>query len=184
MEALVVIEWLSCLELRLSLAVQTDGRRAETDADLGQRQHLRVTSVSHLPDDRVAFTGDLLFIFGTPIVWAGPYENWYRACDVLLSLDCDVYVPGHGPLTDRRGVEGVKAYLQYVYAEARARFDAGLDARDAAFDIDLGPYAEWNDSERLAINVLSAYREFDPNRPEAGRGEVFALMAELAGRHR
>ncbi|MEZ5260377.1 MAG: MBL fold metallo-hydrolase [Acidimicrobiales bacterium] len=164
------------------LTIDAGGRRAEL-IDVGPA-HTAGDTICHLPDDRVAFTGDLLFIFGTPIVWAGPYENWYRACDVLLSLDCDVYVPGHGPLTDRRGVEGVKAYLQYVYAEARARFDAGLDARDAAFDIDLGPYAEWNDSERLAINVLSAYREFDPNRPEAGRGEVFALMAELAGRHR
>ena len=165
-----------------SFTVDAGGRRAEL-IEVGPA-HTAGDTICHLPEQRVAYTGDLLFVFGTPIVWAGPYENWFRACDTMLALDCDVYVPGHGPLTDRRGVEGVKAYLQFVYAEARARFDAGLDEREAAFDIELGEYAEWGDSERLAINVVSAYREFDQNRPEPGRGELFARMAELARRAR
>jgi len=161
------------------LTIDAGGRRAELMM-IGPA-HTAGDTICHLPDEKVAYTGDLLFIFGTPIVWAGPYAGWIRACDLLLSLDCDVYVPGHGPLTDRRGVEGIKAYLQFVHGEARARFDAGMTARDAVFDIDLGPYAEWGDSERLAINVLAAYREFAPTPPAAPTMvELFGLMAELA----
>ena len=30
----------------------------------------------HVPGDRAVFTGDILFIDGTPIIWAGPVSNW------------------------------------------------------------------------------------------------------------
>ena len=38
-------------------------------------------------------TGDILFVQGTPIVWAGPFENWLRACDRILALDARVLGP-------------------------------------------------------------------------------------------
>ena len=50
------------------------------------------------------YTGDILFIGGTPIVWAGPLSNWIAACDLMLGLDADTVVPGHGPLTDAAGI--------------------------------------------------------------------------------
>lgn len=162
------------------LDVDAGGRRA-TLIVVGPA-HTEGDTICHLPDDKVVFAGDILFVYGTPIVWAGPFANWTRACDLLLSLDADVYVPGHGPLTDQRGIEGVKAYLDYVYAESRARFEAGMSSRDAAFDIDLGPYADWGDSERIAVNVMSAYREFNPAQPEVNRTELFSRMAALAAR--
>jgi hypothetical protein len=76
----------------------------------------------------------------------------------------------------------VKAYLEYVYREARQRFDAGLSAADAARDIDLGPFADLGDSERIAVNVASAYREFDPAVPRADVATLFSEMAALKRR--
>jgi glyoxylase-like metal-dependent hydrolase (beta-lactamase superfamily II) len=137
----------------------------------------------HLPEHRVVYAGDILFVMGTPIVWAGPFANWIAACDLLLSLDVDLYVPGHGPITDRRGPEAVKAYLEYIYAEARKRFDAGMSVADASFDIDLGEFAGLGDPERLAVNVDAAYREFDPDHRSLDRAGVFGLMAALAKRN-
>ena len=46
----------------------------------------------------------LTFIGGTPISWAGPLSNWVAACDVMLGMDVDHVVPGHGPVTDKAGV--------------------------------------------------------------------------------
>ena len=57
----------------------------------------------HVPEDRTIFTGDILFIGGTPIVWAGPLANWIAACDLMLGMDVDTVVPGHGPVTDKSG---------------------------------------------------------------------------------
>jgi glyoxylase-like metal-dependent hydrolase (beta-lactamase superfamily II) len=133
----------------------------------------------HIPASRVVFTGDILFIGGTPIVWAGPVSNWIDACNTILDLDCAVIVPGHGPLTDRAGVEAVAGYLTYVHAEATARHQAGMRADEAARDIELGSYRDWLDWERVVINVDSVYRELDPNHPAPDVMDLFRQMAEL-----
>jgi glyoxylase-like metal-dependent hydrolase (beta-lactamase superfamily II) len=131
------------------------------------------------PADRVVFTGDILFIEGTPILWEGPVENWIRACETIETMDVDVVVPGHGPVTDRSGARAVREYLVYIRDEARQRFDAGLSAADAARDIALGSYASWSDAERIAVNVDTLYREFRGSDERTPVVELFTRMAEL-----
>jgi glyoxylase-like metal-dependent hydrolase (beta-lactamase superfamily II) len=127
--------------------------------------HTRGDVIVHVPGDGVVFTGDLLFVEGTPIVWEGPVSNWIAACDRIQALGAAVVVPGHGPITDRRGPEAVKAYLEHLVREVRPRFEAGLDAWTAARDIDLGPFAGWSDSERVVVNVDTLYRELGAPAP-------------------
>ena len=103
----------------------------------------------HVPDDRVIYTGDILFIDGTPIMWAGPVDRWIAACDYIMGLELDVIVPGHGPVTDKRGVQAVRDYFVFIDREARLRYDAGMDIEQAALDIDLGAFRDWRDAERL-----------------------------------
>jgi cyclase len=133
----------------------------------------------HVPAAAVIFTGDILFIGGTPIVWAGPVQNWINACETIIDLDCRVIVPGHGPLTDQAGVRAVADYLGYVRAEATARHQAGMRADEAARDIELGSYEDWLDWERIVINVDSIYRELEPSHPAPDVMDLFRQMAEL-----
>jgi len=143
--------------------------------------HTRGDVLVHSPADKTVFTGDILFIDGTPIMWAGPVENWISACERIEAMDVETIVPGHGPITDKDGVRAVREYLQYVRDEARGRFDAGMSAAEAAKDIPLGPYAGWLDSERIAVNVDTLYREFNNSSQATDTIELFTLMAELAG---
>ena len=46
--------------------------------------------------------------------------------------------------------------------------------------IKLADYSAWLDSERIAVNVLTLYREFGDTAPPPGPIEMFELMAELA----
>ena len=138
----------------------------------------------HVPGDRTVFTGDILFIGGTPLMWAGPVANWIRACETITAMDVDVIVPGHGPITDKAGVRRVAEYLAYIDAEARRRFDAGLAVREAALDIALGDYSSWGDAERIAVNVDSLYREYRGDGKVTPVIELFALMAEVRSARR
>ena len=174
----------------LRLPTQTfNGRR---DVGVGDRTvtlievgpaHTGGDAIAWIEDAGVVFTGDILFVEGTPIMWAGPVQNWLDACDRVLELDARVLVPGHGPVTDESGVRDVQRYLAYVRDEARARFDAGMDAEAAADDIELGDFADWGDSERIAVNVESLYREFDPSREPAQPLDLFLRMARWKARH-
>jgi len=133
--------------------------------------------IVYAPAQRTVFTGDILFIDSTPIIWAGPVGNWLAACDWILSLDAESIVPGHGPLTDPAGVRRVQEYLRFVDREARKRFDAGMPVEEAVFDVALGEYRHWLDAERIAVNVHSLYREYagDVSPPD-----VVALFGSMA----
>jgi cyclase len=140
----------------------------------------------HVPSERVAFTGDILFIGGTPIVWAGPLSNWIAACDLITSWDVDVVVPGHGPVTDKAGVCAVRDELAFIESAARERWDAGMPAAAAAADIlrESGGHG-LAEQGRIAVNVETAYRSFAA--AAGGTHEspnivaLFKLMAELEG---
>ncbi len=142
--------------------------------------HTLGDTMVYIPADRTIFTGDILFIGGHPVMWAGPVGNWLRACDLILSLDVETIVPGHGPITDKQGVAQVKAYFEYVLQETRKRYEAGMPAFEAAKDISLEPYASWTDGERIAVTVASIYRELssDPTPPDMV--SMFGQMALLA----
>lgn len=134
----------------------------------------------HVPDNKVLYTGDILFIGGTPILWAGPVGNWIKACDLIMDLDVDAIVPGHGPITDKAGVRRMQDYLVYVDAEARKRYDAGLSMEDAIQDIALGDFSSWGDAERIAVNVSTLYREYAGDTSERDPLSLFAMMAKIA----
>ena len=131
----------------------------------------------HVPSDRVVFTGDILFIEGHPILWAGPVKNWINACDRIISMEVDFVVPGHGPVTDNRGVKAVRDYLAYIDTESRERFESGMSALEAAKEIDLDLFSTWGDGERIAVNVNSLYREY---KGEEKREEITLLFQQMA----
>ena len=133
----------------------------------------------HVPTDRTVFTGDILFIDETPIMWEGPVSNWLAACDAILAMDVDHIVPGHGPLTDKAGVRAVQDYLRHIDTEARVRFEAGLSAEDAARDIGLGRFASWTDAERIGVNVDTLYREFSGDHSPRDTMALFERMGRL-----
>jgi glyoxylase-like metal-dependent hydrolase (beta-lactamase superfamily II) len=135
----------------------------------------------HVPSDKVVFTGDILFIEGHPILWAGPVKNWINACDRIIGMQVDFVVPGHGPVTDNRGVRAVRDYLIYIDAESRKRFDSGMSAIETTKDIDLSLFSSWGDSERIAVNVNSLYREYKGEQQREEITLLFEQMAELSG---
>ncbi len=146
--------------------------------------HTAGDTIAYVPDAATVYTGDNLFIGGTPIVWAGPLSNWIAACDLMLSMDVDTVVPGHGPITDTAGITTVRDYLAFVDREASARFEAGLDAFDAARDIatEIGASEEFGrlgEFGRIVVNVEAVYRTLDPSHHTPDVVEQFRRMRDL-----
>lgn len=160
----------------------------ELDLDVGGREvrliqvgpaHTPGDLVVHVPDARVVYTGDILFIGGAPLVWAGPISNCIAACDLILDLDLVAIVPGHGPLTDKNGVARVRDYLGFVSVEAVKRFEQGLTVEEAIGSIDLSRFADMSEQGRIAANVLNVYEQLDPTRPRESRLQQFGRIADF-----
>jgi glyoxylase-like metal-dependent hydrolase (beta-lactamase superfamily II) len=142
--------------------------------------HTRGDIMVYFPGDRTLFAGDVLFIEGAPIMWDGPLANWIGALDLILGMEVETIVPGHGPITDKDGAKVLKEYWQWAESEARKRYDAGTPAAEAAREMLSGPFSSWGDPERIAINVDALYREFAGDSTPANRVELFGTMVKLA----
>ncbi len=141
--------------------------------------HTRGDVLVHVPAERTVFTGDILFIGGHPISWDGPISNWIAACERILGWDVETIVPGHGPVTGKAGVRAVKQYFEYLTAEARKRYDAGMSDEAAAQDIVMSEFRDWIDGERVIVNVATLYREFSGDTRKANVMEMHARMARI-----
>jgi glyoxylase-like metal-dependent hydrolase (beta-lactamase superfamily II) len=139
-------------------------------------------TIVHVPEEGVVFAGDAVFRECTPMGWTGSCEKWLQCLDLIVWLDPEVIVPGHGPLCGIEGAMEMKAYLEYVCDESKRCFGQGLDALEAAKRIELGPYRGWRCPARLYANVESAYREFrnEPAKAPTDATGTFNAMYEVA----
>jgi cyclase len=124
-------------------------------------------TIVHVPKEGVVFAGDVVFQECTPMGWTGTYEKWFQSLDLLIGLNPEVVVPGHGPICGVEGVRQMKAYFEYVRDQSRRFFDEGLSAVEASKVIEFGPYGAWRAPARLYMNVERAYREFRGEAPDA-----------------
>lgn len=140
----------------------------------------------YIPDAKLLFAADILFIGSTPVMWAGPVENWLAALDKIDSLDVETIVPGHGPITDKNGVAQVRAYWQFVEEQSKQRFRAGMSAKEAAFDIvqsdefQQRPFAHWNSPERMMVNVHTMYRHLNGRTDHPKIPELLKTLRQQA----
>ncbi|KIZ17741.1 beta-lactamase [Streptomyces natalensis ATCC 27448] len=129
--------------------------------------HTTGDTVVWLPEQRIVFTGDLVFHGGTPFVFMGSLSGSLRALELLRSLDAATVVPGHGPVTGPEVYDGIERYLRYVDRLAREARAAGRTPLEAAREADLGPFAGLAESERLVANLHRAYAELAGAEPGA-----------------
>lgn len=117
-----------------------------------------------LPDQRVVYTADILFVGVTPVAWVGPVDTLITSLKRVLALEPSVIVPGHGPLATAADVQRVIDYWEFVQGELHTRFRAGMPSHVAARDVILGrsfaesPFAGWDSPERLVSSAETLYR--------------------------
>ncbi|XVV07524.1 MBL fold metallo-hydrolase [Actinosynnema sp. CA-248983] len=129
----------------------------------GFAAHTVGDAVAWLPEDRVLFTGDLVFHGVTPLIAMGSLSGALKSLDWLRTFDPVVVVPGHGPLVEAPQWTDVLAtharYYEFVATTAESAMSRGLTPLEAAREADLGEFAALPDHERLVLNLHRAYAD-------------------------
>jgi glyoxylase-like metal-dependent hydrolase (beta-lactamase superfamily II) len=142
--------------------------------------HTRGDTLVHVPEDRVLFSGDILFSGAHPIAWAGPVSNWIAACRRILALEVDVIVPGHGPIAGVEAIVELEQYLQYLYEQARIDHREGRTPLQSAQRLLGERWTDWGNPERLVVNIANIYSELDGAHEPVNPLAAFEQMAALA----
>jgi len=115
----------------------------------------------------VLFSGDLVFVGGTPFVPMGSVRGSLAALAWLRGFGARTLVPGHGPVSAPSVLDDVQDYLRFVQATAQRGKAAGLSPLELARQTDLGRFGELSDAERIVGNLHRAYAELDGAEPGA-----------------
>ena len=117
--------------------------------------------VAYLPQHKILFAGDVGFF------WVAPYANnsiitkWIDLCNAIAGWDVDVIVPGHGPIGGKKELLEMAEYFKVLGVEARKRYDAKMSAGAAAAEIRLGRFDNWIGPERLIMDTVRWYAEWN-----------------------
>jgi cyclase len=163
------------------IAVHADDLRAEVRY-VGTAAHTTNDSIVWIPERSVLFCGDLIFNGGTPFLLMGSVAGAIEVLEhVVAPLGAETIVPGHGPVFEGTGpIDATLDYLRFVQEVAARCHGKGLSPLDAAREADLGRFAEWPDSERIAGNLHRAYAELDGAKPGAPIDIIMALADMVA----
>jgi len=128
--------------------------------------HTNGDAIVYVPDESVAYAGDIAFIGSTPVMWSGPVENLVAALERLLTLNASIMVPGHGPLASRRDIQHIIDYWHFVHEKIHALYQQDRLPHDAANlvlssrEFLESPYCKWSCAERLVTNAYALYRQW------------------------
>lgn len=144
------------------LALYLGDRRVEV-LHPGYRAHTTGDLVVWLPDERVLFTGDLVFHGLTPLMMAGSLDGALRTLDWIAGLDPLHLVPGHGPLATHADLDTVlgdhERYYRFLLALTADALEHDRSPLAAARSADLGEFADWADAERIVLNLHRAFAD-------------------------
>jgi len=126
--------------------------------------HTKGDIVLYLPDDKILLPGDVLFYLRTPgFQDASPLGNLASLVE-LNQLDFDKVIPGHGPVTDKSGMEYMINYVKLLHKEVEKYFNEDLSDFEMKDKLDVGDYRTMSGfKDRFGINVNRMYLEVEEN---------------------
>ena len=149
--------------------------------------HTDGDAIVFVPGERVVYAGDILFVGATPVMWSGPVERLLAGLKLLLTLEADVIVPGHGSLATRADVQSVIDYWEFAQTELHRCFRTGMTPLEAARDVVFSTgfrrsaFAHWDSPERIVGNAHTLYRHWAGNPSQLGKLGLMNLLRQQAG---
>jgi len=119
--------------------------------------HTSGSLVVWLPQQKILFSGDILFTDFHPFMADGDLTGWLNSLDYLQTLGAAKIVPGHGPLSSNKNLKEMQEYLIAFDRIARELAAKGqdVDAISAALlqQLPKRSQAEW----MVSYNLKSRY---------------------------
>jgi len=73
--------------------------------------HSKDDAILVIPEDRIAFIGDLGFFDTHPDLIDSDPDRWVAILDDLIQSKINLFVPGHGPIGTKANLKALKAYI-------------------------------------------------------------------------
>jgi len=105
--------------------------------------HTASDIVLYLPDEKIAFMGDLLFINIHPYLPSGFPEEWKQSLSKIEALGIQIAVPGHGSVGRSTDLSVMTQYIQSLENIAANMVKLGKPAKEVCLQPIPSPFDTW-----------------------------------------
>ncbi len=110
--------------------------------------HTPATSLVHVVEDSVLFTGDIVVKDRHPFIGHGNSKEWLDALTFIRQLGVRTIVPGHGEICDKETLQQLSEYIRQMRAQVRKLYRAGRTKTETASRVDLFDFFPVPDKDR------------------------------------
>jgi cyclase len=116
--------------------------------------HTKSDVILFLPEERIAFMSDLLFVNMHPYLASGSPEQWKKSLAKVRALGVDIAVPGHGPVGESADFSAMLQYIQSLENIVLNMIESGKSAEQASFEPIPAPFDTWLCLENFFVTNL------------------------------
>lgn len=113
--------------------------------------HTPASSLVHVVEDSVLFTGDIVVKDRHPFIGHGDSKEWLEALTFIRKLKVKTIVPGHGELCDEETLHRLSEYIRQMRAQVRALYRAKRSKTETGSRVDLFNFFPVPDKDRQRI---------------------------------
>jgi cyclase len=122
--------------------------------------HTEGDIILYMPSEKTAFLGDLFFNNAIPNVQDAKILQWMDTLGILLKLEADRFIPGHGPVGTREDVRRFLDYFKDLRALVEPFVGKGYSLEQVMSEIKLPPkYSGYQFMNLFPDNVQKMYAE-------------------------
>ena len=104
--------------------------------------HTPATSIVWLPEEKICFVGDILWVDQHPYMAQGNTVEWLQALELIRGLGADSLVPGHGPVCKADATYRVAEYIEFMRGRVRQYYHAGRNKNETKSGL-VGEMLDW-----------------------------------------
>ncbi len=98
-------------QITFSDSLELDLEKMTVDIKYVGASHTDGSVLVFVPEEKVLFTGDIVFTDYHPYMADGNVESWSNVLDFILTIDANKIIPGHGPISGKKDVNDMKEYI-------------------------------------------------------------------------
>ena len=121
--------------------------------------HTESDLILYLPQEKIVFTGDLVFIDMHPYLADGFIEEWQNYLAVIENLEIEKLVPGHGNIGDVKDVGIMKDYIEMIEIQVKRMIADGLSITQAESIVVPEPFSDWWFKDFFTTNIRFMYEK-------------------------
>jgi len=104
--------------------------------------HTPATSLVWMPEEKICFVGDIVWVDQHPYMAQGNTLEWLRALELIRELGAERLVPGHGPVCDPDATHRVAEYIMFMRTRVRDYYLEGKNKNETKSGL-VGEMLEW-----------------------------------------